>query len=497
MSNTACGWLPPFARRLLLLALLLPAATTTSAAGGIDPLDRVQLHRNPNRSVPYLTLGQAGESAGSPMLTMRPLLKIELDGDPLQNVYGNLRPIDVDGDGDGAYEFVHFNGFRYMQVWDATGRKLWRVEDPDGRLHNYQTGTHRDTISVLDLDGDGRQDIAHCWLEGGQRALVFRRGSDGAVIRSLPLEGGVDRDCQMGVFRMAATRQPILLLAHPIAGTAKARCPRNFTDTWARTVAFDLDLRKLWERNTCDAGHYAWPLDEDQDGWAEAVFVGKYLLRADGSLQCKLAGWPVDDHADGLSIADLDPVRPGLEAVAVGRTGVALFRAATCQEVWRIPATVIRNPQNVSLARLDPNLATPQIVIDEKGTEEGSRTFVVSGQGHVVAARTNGAMPIQNANLDGARGVDEMVGGFGAVTDILGNTRLTRFWYWWLRGTKVTETNAGPYPTSYDRWQAFPLVFDFDRDGRDEIVTWGQSLIVVGKVSPPAAAVTRSARRQP
>jgi hypothetical protein len=158
---------------------------------------------------------------------------------------------------------------------------------------------------------------------------------------------------------------------------------------------------------------------------------------------------------------------------------------------------VIRNPQNVSLARLDPNLATPQIVIDEKGTQAGSRTFVVNGQGHVVTASANGTMPIQNANLDGATGVDEMVGGFGSVMDILGNTRLTRFWYWWLRGTKVTETKAGPYPTNYDRWQAFPLVLDLDGDGRDEIVTWGQSLIVVGKVPPPAATATRSARRQP
>ena len=38
------------------------------------------------------------------------------------------------------------------------------------------------------------------------------------------------------------------------------------------------------------------------------------------------------------------------------------------------------------------------------------------------------------------------------------------------------------YPRDYDRWQAFPLVLDVDRDGRDEIVQWGQSLIVIGKV---------------
>ena len=45
----------------------------------------------------------------------------------------------------------------------------------------------------------------------------------------------------------------------------------------------------------------------------------------------------------------------------------------------------------------------------------------------------------------------------------------------------MAETAAGPYPTSYDRWQAFPLVFDYDGDGRDEVVNWGQSAIVIGK----------------
>jgi hypothetical protein len=91
-------------------------------------------------------------------------------------------------------------------------------------------------------------------------------------------------------------------------------------------------------------------------------------------------------------------------------------------------------------------------------------------------------MAMQNANLDGALGVDESVGSFGEVTDRFGNIRLSRSWYWNLRGRRVDETRLGPYPDSYNRWQAFPLVFDWDRDGRDEIVTWGQSLIVIGKV---------------
>ena len=33
----------------------------------------------------------------------------------------------------------------------------------------------------------------------------------------------------------------------------------------------------------------------------------------------------------------------------------------------------------------------------------------------------------------------------------------------------------------YDRWVAYPVLFDVDSDGREELVTWGQSLIVVGR----------------
>ena len=78
--------------------------------------------------------------------------------------------------------------------------------------------------------------------------------------------------------------------------------------------------------------------------------------------------------------------------------------------------------------------------------------------------------------------MDELVGSFGQVMDRHAGIRLDRSWYWNLKGNRVRETNRGPYPRSYDRWQAFPLVLDFDHDGKDEIVQWGQSLIVVGQV---------------
>ena len=45
---------------------------------------------------------------------------------------------------------------------------------------------------------------------------------------------------------------------------------------------------------------------------------------------------------------------------------MAMFSAATCQQIWRIPNTVVRDPQHVVLAQLDPSSPTPSIVVDER-----------------------------------------------------------------------------------------------------------------------------------
>jgi hypothetical protein len=106
----------------------------------------------------------------------------------------------------------------------------------------------------------------------------------------------------------------------------------------------------------------------------------------------------------------------------------------------------------------------------------------LNGRGQLLAkyprSRMPGGMPYQNANLDGALGSDELMVHFGRVLHQSGKFRLGTDWYWNLKGGKTKHVAP---PTSYDRWAPFPFVMDLDRNGRDEIVTWGQSLIVVGQ----------------
>ncbi len=435
----------------------------------------MQLHRNPNRGLPYVPLARTGAAVSSAAISMRVALKIELDGPALNNVRGNVYPIDVDGDG--RFEFLHFNGFRFMRAYDRMGQKLWQIDNPSGRVHRDMM--HRDTLAVLDSDGNGTQEIVHCWVSGGRKQLVLRSGITGKAVRAVNLDASAGSECQIAAFRVPARSKPIILVSE----SNKSGCPKagNYIDVWGRTLAFDTDLNRLWDRNTCAAGHYVYPVDGNGDGYAESIFVGRHLYDPKGNRLCSvdLGG----THADAVAVADLDPNRPGLEAVLTGASGVrATTAAGTCAALWSVPYSTIRNPQQMALAKLDPAAASPTIAIVEKGGTSDRAMAFLNGRGNLLVkypkSKMQGGMPYQNANLDGATGSDELMVHFGRVLTQSGKFRLKTDWYWNLKGSKTKQIAP---PTSYDRWAPFPFVMDLDRNGRDEIVTWSQSLIVVGQ----------------
>lgn len=472
------------------------AAETSLSAPGRQPgeLERIQWHSSRLRGLPYLSTRLADGQPEPSQFTLAPVTVIPLDGDPQLNVRGNVYPIDTDGDG--QFEFLHFNGYRLMRVYTATGSKLWQVDNPTGRVH--RSSSHRDTLAVFDVDGDGGQDIIHCWRDPGvgTKLLVLRQGSTGKILKKVQVAGqGASTECHLAAFRIAGQAEPSILIAGKAASSA---CPKgNFVDSWSETIAFRPDLTKLWQQTTCAAGHYAWPLDEDGDGQAEQVFVGKYLLWPSGVVRCVLPGMGVD-HVDSMVVADLDPALPGLETLTVGASGTRFYSASSCTLRWTIRNKAISRAQGATATHLDPNVAAPSLVVrtkhntDQEGRESlPMRVYAINPKKQIIGSYTETdelfAAPFMNANLDGAPTVEDRVATFGQVVDGNGQRRLGVSWYWNLQQLTPEEEALDPA----DQWTRNPFAFDLDNDGRDELIVWGRYKLVVGTLAAPSDAPQR------
>lgn len=456
-------------------------ASLSSPGRQAGELDRVQMHGNRLRGVAYRSTWRAVGGQEPARFTLKPTRTITLDGDRETNVEGGVYPIDVDGDG--TFELLHFNGFRLMRVYGVGGKKLWQESNRSGRLH--RDGSHRDTLAIFDVDGDRGQEIVHCWAGDGKKLLVTRDGRTGRVLKKIELAGESRfSECQLAAFQTTAERRPIILVAADAAGKSGCDKGRN-PDYFARTIAFRADLTRLWDRATCAAGHYVWPLDANGDGRAEQLFVGKYLLSPTGALRCTLPGFGTD-HVDSMSVADFDPKLPGLEALAVGgRAGTRFYSAADCRQRWTIGPTVIKNAQQTSAAytRDRAGNGVGMLVSTKLPDPDGNSPhswYALDTRGRVVGRATENverfATLSGNANLDGAPNVEDRLASFGQVIDERGRRRLDTSWYWNLQRLTAAEKRL----PIRERWARNPFAFDFDNDGRDELVVWGRHKLIVG-----------------
>jgi hypothetical protein len=452
---------------------LSPSAAAAPAASR----DRIQLYRNAVRGLTYLPIWRPGYGGDPSTFQMRVTDRFALDGEPAINVRGNVYPIDVDGDG--RYELVHYNGYRIMRVYRTNGAKLWERKNAKGRVH--RSAYHRDTLAILNTDGKAGQEIVRCsGSSGATRRLEILKGSNGNLLHSTALSGDPGTgECQIAAIPMVGRSQPTILVARP--GPRSAGCQGRTLDNWSRVSAYDTRLRHLWTRTTCDAGHYVWPVDANRDGNAEAVFIGKYLYDAKGNRRCTLPGWG-RNHVDSMVIGNLRSDLPGHELVAVGMNGTRAYRASNCSQLWSVPTGRIPNPQQVVAARTAETPVYPWIYIQERG-ERGRgwrRMFRLDNKGNIVGQYREPSDPTrgsyQTVNVDGDLGGEDRMGAYGRVFNNSGGIRLGTGWYEAQQNLTAKEKRLG----APDKWSFTPLVFDIDRNGRDEIITWGRRALVIG-----------------
>lgn len=501
-TGLASHWRPRQVLGMLLVALLgcvasggeLGAQSLSEPGRQAGELARIQMYSNRLRGVEYRSTLQTGNTPDPATFTLAPVRQLTLDGDRATNVYGNVYPIDVAGDG--AFGFVHFNGYRVIRAYGPNGVKLWQVDNPAGRVH--RSPAHRDTMAVFDTDGDGTQEIVHCWSAGNSQLLVLRDGEHGNVLKSVVVAGQpANSECQLAAFAFEGATQPRVRILVAGKAPASAGCKQNYADVFSYITAYNADLSLAWTATTCDAGHYPRPLDEDGDGLAEAVFIGKYLYNWSGARLCTLPGFGTD-HVDSMVVANLDSSLSGHEVLTVGITGTRLYRAKSCTMRWSIPTSTINNAQQTSFARMrDANGPVTSLIVTTK-LNTGVygppiyplRAYTLSATGTIVSQYSETyndtfrlvTPPIQNANLDGATSSEDRLVSFGQVVDPAGVRRLTVDWYWNLQ-TLTPAEQAVTDPAT--KWTRTPFAFDLDNDGRDELVVWGRHKLIVGTLAQP------------
>ncbi|MDF1586039.1 hypothetical protein [Marinimicrococcus flavescens] len=420
-------------------------------------------------------------------LVMQPALVIPLDGDGTLNARGEVLPLDVDGDG--VLEYAHWNGRRLLRVFRQDGTKLWERANPAGYRHDRWT--YIDHYAAWDIDGDGRDELLHCWERDGSLWLQVSDGRDGRVKREARLPSPLWEACHVALFFLerpgSAAGVPTLLVPLRAVDAGFQRLPGETDDVeyLSAVRAYDAGLSQLWQARTPEAGHWFHGVDADGDGRVEAVFAGRHRLAADGGLTCTLEGWPATDHVDSAQVADILPARPGLEMAAVGASGAALFDAGDCRRIWSLDAGRVPDPQHVVAGAFDPGSPGLELVIGRGGAGSGLPRIYdfVRADGTIVRSLEVEPLgitmhPLMNCRPD-AIAPDKICLGEGWVMDWAGTVLLRPDWYRPLQELDAAERSLH----RFDQWSPFAVTGDLLGDAREEMIVWGRHVLVVGRLA--------------
>jgi hypothetical protein len=410
------------------------------------------------------------------------------------NVWGSVRLLDVDGDG--MKEFLHYNGHRLMRVYRQNGRRLWQIQDPRGYTHS-SNHTYMQHYASWDLDGDGRDEVIHCWGGSDDRQrLQIRNGLSGIVLAQVRLPrapvGG--NGCSAIVLPASDGSTNILV---PQAGSSTAPGTNN-SEYFARAEMYRVraapwSVTLRWARNTDRAGHWAYPSDVDGDNLYETVFVGKYKLDVlTGNLLCTLQLNPSQgnsDHVDDMAVGDILPQITGREVVIAAESGGKIFRERNCALVYAFPRRVLTNPDQVSLG--DYDVASPGLEMvfrarNPTNADQHRIQFFRSDGTEVrkCAARSEQEgiptcpynIPGPNINVDN-RGPDDLYMTPNVIADF--NTNRVRLSNAWHFGLIDAPEETVPYDIWHIRWIAYDIV----GDSKEEMIVWGRDRIVVGGIN--------------
>jgi rhamnogalacturonan endolyase len=246
---------------------------------------------------------------------------------------------DLDGDGD--YDYL-------ARVWiddsiDKDFKTITYAVRNDGVIlwefhHNM---TYRDTsgdptwivtLSVWDMDGDGKDEVMTQMKDNGTTKLVMLDGETGNIIDSRSIS--TPKKINHATIAYLDGINPYLVITQG----------RDIV-----TTAYDKDLNVHWTFNNSNYhGFHSWTniytADVDADGKDEIV-NGALIIDHDGSIYLSGAQW--DHSAEGEAgrsiVADIDPDNPGMEWY--------LIRTGTFNDPYRVQPNYWEGPYLIDLDR--------------------------------------------------------------------------------------------------------------------------------------------------
>ncbi|MGS2648262.1 rhamnogalacturonan lyase family protein [Streptosporangium sp. LJ11] len=290
---------------------------------------------------------------------IEPVVRVPLrEGGPIKFVWAG------DLDGDGVYDYVldRQTTPQKLEAYRGDGTLLWEVDlGPNSTdQNNIEGGSstidvgHNDGVTVYDLDGDGRAEVAvrvadgvtfgdgteHTETDDVRQSIAVLDGRTGAPRATAPVPDDYLADGPMyarfGVGHLDG-RTPSLV------AYMKNRVGNGGFNLMYSAWRFDgRSLNRQWKflRGGQDLpdGHNTRIVDVDGDGRDEVGEIG-FLLNGDGTLRYSLAPQGII-HGDRWFIADIDPARPGLEGYGIQQDhpGGLLdyyYDAATGAMIWK------------------------------------------------------------------------------------------------------------------------------------------------------------------
>ncbi|WP_416905805.1 RICIN domain-containing protein [Micromonospora echinospora] len=270
---------------------------------------------------------------------------------------------DLDGDGEYDYVLDRQTSPQRIEAYRRDGRFLWDVDmGPNStNQNNIEGGSstinvgHNDGVTVHDLDGDGRAEVAVRIANGVRfgNGVTFNEGTDnnrqhiaildgatGAPRATAPVPTDYLRDGPMyarfGVGYLDGVNPSLVAFMKNRIGDGAF----NLMFTAWRFTGQAVTQQWKWLRGGQDApdGHNTRIIDVDGDGRDEIAEIG-FVLNGDGRLRYSLGPQGVN-HGDRFHIAKMDPARPGLQGYGVQQdnpTGLRdyYYDAATGQIIWR------------------------------------------------------------------------------------------------------------------------------------------------------------------